>query len=643
MGLFENFPYTNFHRMNLDWLLTEMKRLIEEWADMQQNFNDLETAFQDLKNYCENYFATLDLSQEVSDVLDRMLADGDLDPIINPKIASEVSQWLADNIGPTTPAIDASLSVPGAGADAAVTGRRFSEANADAHDLGSYLFSSNVWQKMQRDDVISGSNVFMTGGTHILIPINGGDTIDITSRIDKATIFAFLTSTEHVTGSAAPFCSGETRRTLTANSSGSYTAPSDAKYLYLTYIYTDNFWPRVLNINGLPANYAIFDYVTKLFKYVPKMGADFANGDDIDAITDMVIRSKPAAGTLSGTLPSSFNTGHSWTLISIPYGTAPSSTQTRFTQFMIERFTGQIASREFRSGVWQPWHEYAQTSDISDYADNTIVDLTTDAFTGSTPNKGYKVRVMSYNVANYNNDTAIYISNEKRFNVKKLLSEVNADFICVQEDRQYTDSGNSMSSHSNIYQPIYPFKYGSGGTTIYSKIASNGDEGILEYTNGRTLRFAVFPYEGKKLMIVCTHPVYDYNNTGGESATSISARQTQYDELFKWINGQITLNVYGTTTPHSVPAFDYCIIGGDMNSCTATDHSNLKTIMSNNNAVGANGCWLGWLETSVVGTSLDNVIGDSNTIIDSVKVLKSWYNRLYSDHYPMYADLTLLA
>lgn len=45
--MFENFPYTNFHELNLDWLLERMKALGIDQAE--------------LKNYVDNYFANLDL------------------------------------------------------------------------------------------------------------------------------------------------------------------------------------------------------------------------------------------------------------------------------------------------------------------------------------------------------------------------------------------------------------------------------------------------------------------------------------------------------------------------------------------------------------------------------------------------------
>ena len=37
MGLYSNFPYTNFHEMNLDWILKELKELVDEWDSFGGN------------------------------------------------------------------------------------------------------------------------------------------------------------------------------------------------------------------------------------------------------------------------------------------------------------------------------------------------------------------------------------------------------------------------------------------------------------------------------------------------------------------------------------------------------------------------------------------------------------------------------
>lgn len=78
------YPYTDPYRYNDDWLLRKMKDLTEEWAAMQKQFADLQTAFNDLKNYVMNYFANLDLTQEVSDKIDSMVSSGELDAILEP-------------------------------------------------------------------------------------------------------------------------------------------------------------------------------------------------------------------------------------------------------------------------------------------------------------------------------------------------------------------------------------------------------------------------------------------------------------------------------------------------------------------------------------------------------------------------------
>lgn len=77
------YPYTDPYRYNDDWLLRKMKDLIEEWAAMKKQFADLQTAFNDLKTYVMNYFANLDVQEEVEVVLNKWLADGTIQSLIN--------------------------------------------------------------------------------------------------------------------------------------------------------------------------------------------------------------------------------------------------------------------------------------------------------------------------------------------------------------------------------------------------------------------------------------------------------------------------------------------------------------------------------------------------------------------------------
>lgn len=123
MGIFQQFPYSNFHEMNLDQILKIMREMQDEWENTKSEWASY-------KDFIDNYFANLDVSQEVLEALRVTMADGTFNDTVDPVIIATITQWLNDNITPTTPAIDASLSVSGAGADAEVTGSYTRENNS---------------------------------------------------------------------------------------------------------------------------------------------------------------------------------------------------------------------------------------------------------------------------------------------------------------------------------------------------------------------------------------------------------------------------------------------------------------------------------------------------------------------------------
>lgn len=68
-------PYTNPEQYNDDWLLTKMKQLAAEWEQMKVKFTTLE-------EYVKNYFANLNLQDEVNKKIDAMIADGSLSALL---------------------------------------------------------------------------------------------------------------------------------------------------------------------------------------------------------------------------------------------------------------------------------------------------------------------------------------------------------------------------------------------------------------------------------------------------------------------------------------------------------------------------------------------------------------------------------
>lgn len=125
MPFFDQYPYTNFHNVNLDWVLERVK----EWgALVEQNniaFQNLEQANEDFKSYVTSYLENLDVQAQIDDKLDRMFESGELTDYLQPYVSNTVTTWLDENITePEGVIIDSSLTVAGACADAKATGDR---------------------------------------------------------------------------------------------------------------------------------------------------------------------------------------------------------------------------------------------------------------------------------------------------------------------------------------------------------------------------------------------------------------------------------------------------------------------------------------------------------------------------------------
>lgn len=74
--------YSNFHQLNQDWFLDEFNKLVSQWEAMQKKFDNLQDAFNDLKNYIQDYFKNLDVQEEINKKLDQMSEDGTLNILL---------------------------------------------------------------------------------------------------------------------------------------------------------------------------------------------------------------------------------------------------------------------------------------------------------------------------------------------------------------------------------------------------------------------------------------------------------------------------------------------------------------------------------------------------------------------------------
>lgn len=197
-NFFDKYPYTDFHELNLDWIIKTVKETVAEWAVTLTEWHNTQEEWQQLYDYVHDYFDNLDVQQEINNKLDEMVADGTLATLaqpfidakvadllpaevagqiggvvaaqIGPTVASQINaavasqigpvvapaaaDWLADNItNPSNPPLDISLTVGSSAADSAAAGDRIRADERAVIDAGVYgVFEGDPMMYYLRDD-----------------------------------------------------------------------------------------------------------------------------------------------------------------------------------------------------------------------------------------------------------------------------------------------------------------------------------------------------------------------------------------------------------------------------------------------------------------------------------------------------------
>ena len=218
---------------DLKWIVDKLKEAIalyqplnKKFDDLSGDFDALSNDFTNLRKYVDNYFANLDITQEVSDKIEQMKASGYFDALIA-KIIGEsgdlqkaVTDWLTEHVTPVGAAVtvDKSLTIAGSAADSKTVGDRFGEVS-EGNFLefiekinivcGNYI--TGYYVEYNSGDVVPNP----TWGYYEKIPIQGGQYYNA-----KGSNWHIAFFTE-----AGVYISG------VANSTASFKAPDNAAYL----------------------------------------------------------------------------------------------------------------------------------------------------------------------------------------------------------------------------------------------------------------------------------------------------------------------------------------------------------------------------------------------------------------------------
>ena len=123
-------------------VVSYLNTTITNVAALGGNVEGLRDAYTQLQQFVNDYFDNLDVQQEINAKLDNMAETGALtellQPFIDAQISTDVTSWLERNITPTSPAVDASLTIEGAAADAKKTGDEISDIRTDLGEHGFF-------------------------------------------------------------------------------------------------------------------------------------------------------------------------------------------------------------------------------------------------------------------------------------------------------------------------------------------------------------------------------------------------------------------------------------------------------------------------------------------------------------------------
>lgn len=362
--MFNKYPYTDFHELNLDWFLNQFKELVSDWdtfkTDLTAQWEQVSTDWQTLYNYVHDYFDNLDVQQEIDNKLNAMATDGSLLTIMQPTISETTENWLDDNITqPTTPVVDASLTVSGAAADARVTGNLITK-NKNSLLVMSEFHSTLDWTigKTIGSSGSLGTNALGATSSHILA--SGGD---ILRRDLPVTDINNIAMTIHVIQWADGVF--QSRTSLTANADLILSAGTTSISFNLSR-------PSSSGVNMIEQD--IEDYFTaQLYrKVLPAV-------DNICNLKSIYIDVSTAASVYNNLLTNVPPNTFGWTSAD-RWNDAPPLTLFYFfnlrsingdgpvadqgTQIALDVDTGVIFTRRIRSGAWTDWGRGYDTAPV---------------------------------------------------------------------------------------------------------------------------------------------------------------------------------------------------------------------------------------------------------------------------------------
>lgn len=247
---------------------------------------------------------------------------------------------------------------------------------------------------------------------------------------------------------------------------------------------------------------------------------------------------------------------------------------------------------------------------------------------------GKKLKVLTYNVGRWDYGvghgipSAIY--NEKLTNYRRFFGEHDPDIIGLQECDRLIDEAQSIDFRTVLtdHWDYYSYVTGSWEALLSKYNISGGHTGQL--TTGRYYCDSYVDIEGTIMYLLAVHL------TPGHNAEDIATRSTEMTEVLSLVAGKEHFIIFGDFNPEPTEYNSLFALATDAgyNIANAGFFGDYWTVTSNSDDFNH------YDNPSGTVYYVDNIITSSNINIDYAVALNV-YNKLSSDHIPVYAEVTI--
>ena len=605
MGIFRQFPYSNFHDMNMDDILRIVRELVDDWADLQTDMeqykNDIDAMLNDFLNWFNNLDITEEVKTAVNNKINAMIASGQMAQIMQPYVAPVVTEWLEDNItispGVT---IDKSLTIRGAAADSWSAGKIRSEISG-LYAEPAYTTANGYC------NTSDGSFVTYAGWTRTdYIPVMAYHSLYINS--EYVSNYNCIYDADHNFIKPFSIASGNNKIVLPINAA--YIVISGADPFidgWYAYQWVTKQYNGVANGQFEPNdNFAYQNWFN---------GSLNNNGDYIESSVRLVTDFIPISGNveIKGTV-------WQWPVIIAEYDTNKICTYMQMYYYLSDF-----------DRILRPETAYVRlvTYDGTDPTRELIPEDVwfSRLFLERKYTPADTLRVATYNVGGYNYGVGYGIPpalyDEKLIGWRRVIADLDADVLGMQEYDTRMDQANTIWSDDVLWDHFYGYEETTGSqTALKSKPICS-----YHYTgNLSTGRYYCYGYIAGIFIITCHFTVGPANAaTRLQEASEIIAIAQQHSKYI--IMGDFNPEVGEEDTLYK----EFTDAGMKLCNCGFfgkyyTWSSNRDDFDDYENPIGT--LWY-----------VDNIIVSSNIDILNVKPVPDAYRTASSDHIPLVAEL----